>query len=223
MCPEVVQYAIYDDALEGILHLALEIFDTPFAQIAFVNQEPQFLKAYLGAAFRGIPCSDPFCVQTIAQKEPLVVADAFDDARFTDSTLVRNFGIRFYAGIALTAGGCGIGTLSVMDRIPHQPTAQQIASLEILAGQTLALFGSALKSVLLGMRQHRQFEQNCQASRESRLYRSPQVGEQSPSNQTILLIEDDADLTELAQKALERRGYGTEHAKNSAERSILSR
>ena len=64
-----------------------------------------------------------FCAHVVYDREPMIVADTFLDARFADNPLVVNEPrIRFYAGypLILDDGAC-IGSLCVFDTRPRSP------------------------------------------------------------------------------------------------------
>ena len=58
----------------------------------------------------------------------MVIRDAYEDPRFTNSPLVRGDPfIRFYIGAPLnTPAGYNIGALCAMDTVPHDPSPEQV-------------------------------------------------------------------------------------------------
>jgi CheY-like chemotaxis protein len=108
--------------------------DAPVAVIAFIDEQRVWFKAKIGLGLDEIPRDDSFCAHAILRSDVLIVPDPISDQRFVSSFLVQQLGIRFYAGMPLTTvDNCRIGTLAVMDRVPHLLTAEQIDSLQILA------------------------------------------------------------------------------------------
>jgi len=111
--------------------------DAPVAVIAFVDEQKVWFKAKIGLEVDEIPRDDSFCAHAILQSDVLIVPDPISDERFMSSFLVEEIGIRFYAGVPLitvdTVDNYPIGTLAVMDRVPHLMTAEQIDSLRFLA------------------------------------------------------------------------------------------
>ena len=77
-----------------------------------------------------IPREGSFCAHAILQPDVLIVPEPISDERFTSSFLVKQIGIQFYAGIPLVIDDAhALGTLAVMDRVPHLLTAEQRDSL----------------------------------------------------------------------------------------------
>ncbi len=81
-----------------------------------------------------------FCAHAIVHPETLVVPDTLEDHRFAFHPMVLDQpNIRFYAGAPLrVATGHTLGTLCVMDRVPHELDEKQIAALEVLSRQVVA-------------------------------------------------------------------------------------
>ncbi len=128
-----------EEALDDLTILAASICATQTALISFIDGERQWIKSRVGWQTAEIGRDASFCAYTILGSEPLVVPDARSDARFTDSFLVAERGIRFYGGAPLvTSDGYAIGTLCVMDRQPRQLDAKQLNTLQTLAHQIMA-------------------------------------------------------------------------------------
>jgi len=187
---------VFDD----LARLAALICDTPIAVIDFVDEQRAWLKAKIGLELDAIPRVQSFSAHAILQSDALIVPDPLSDERFTNSFLVTEVGIRFYAGIPLvSAKGHAVGTLAAMDRIPHLLTAEQIDSLNILARRIV-------------------HELELRGARE---VGSPQQGiHLAPSRQPsvcILLVEDNDNLRNLLQRTLEGAGFSVLAASDGTE------
>ena len=118
---------------DDIAYLAVTMCDAPVAVIAFIDEQRVWFKAKIGLELDEIPRDGSFCAYAILQSDVLIITDPLSDERFMSSFLVKQIGIQFYAGIPLiTDDAHALGTLAVMDRVPHLLTAEQIDSLQIL-------------------------------------------------------------------------------------------
>jgi PAS domain S-box-containing protein len=119
---------------DALVKLAASLCGTPIAAISLVDEERQWFPAITGLGCKETSRDVAFCAHAILQKDPLVVPDAREDARFSDNTLVTGDPwIRFYAGVPLTIGdNLPIGTLCVIDRTPRNISPEQLEQLKIL-------------------------------------------------------------------------------------------
>jgi len=189
-----------EQGFDDIAHLAALMCDTPVAVIAFVDEQRVWFKAKIGLEVDEIPRDDSFCARAIVQSDVLIVPDPISDKGFMNSFLVEKIGIRFYAGIPLiTADKYSVGTLAVMDRVPHQMTAEQIDSLQILARR------------IVGELETRRTT-NASSSH-------PRLHLVAPHRRsvTILIVEENDILRELLQRSLEGYGFSVLPAANGAE------
>ena len=189
-----------EQVFDDIARLAALICDTPIAVIEFVDEQRVWFKAKIGLELDDIPRDQSFSAHAILQSDVLIVPDPLSDERFTSSFLVKEIGIRFYAGIPLIAvKDHAVGTLAAMDRVPHLITAEQIDSLKILARRIV-------------------HELELRWTRE---VRSPQQSlHLAPSRQpsaSILLVEDNDNLRNLLQRTLEGGGFSVLSACDGAE------
>jgi len=189
-----------EQGFDDIAHLAALMCDAPVAVIAFIDERRVWFKAQIGLELDEIPRDDSFCVHAILQSDVLIVPDPISDQRFMNSFLVKQIGIRFYAGMPLTTfDNCPVGTLAVMDRVPHVMTAEQIESLQILARR---IVGELERRRTTGAPlQHQKLSLVPPHHRSA----------------TILILEDNANLRELLQRALERHGFSVLPAANATE------
>jgi CheY-like chemotaxis protein len=187
---------VFDD----IAHLAALICDTPVVVIAFVDEQSVWFKAKIGLELDEIPRDGSFCASAILQSDVLIIPDPPFDERFMNSFLVKQIGIQFYAGIPLiTDDAYPLGTLAVMDRVPHLMAAEQVDSLQILARRIMRE---------LELRQTREAQ-----SPHQRLHLAPS---RKPSA-TILLVEDTDNLRNLLHRVLEGNGFSVLPAADGAE------
>jgi CheY-like chemotaxis protein len=176
-------------AFDDIARLAALICDAPVAVIAFVDEERVWFKAKIGLDLDEIPRDGSFCAYAILQSEVLIIPDPLSEERFVSSFLVKQIGIQFYAGIPLiTDDAHALGTLAVMDRVPHLMTEEQSDSLRILARQIMHE---------PELRRTREIQ-----SPQPRIHLAP-----LPRTVTILIVEDDDILRNLLQRTLERVGF----------------
>lgn len=126
-----------EDAFDDLTRLAAHICGVPIAAVSLVDTDRQWFKSVLGLDIREAPRSTAFCAHTILQTDVFVVSDARADPRFAANPLVTGDPhIRFYAGAPLvTPEGFAVGSLCVIDRVPHSLTEDQKAALQILARQ----------------------------------------------------------------------------------------
>jgi len=189
-----------EQAFDDIAHLAALMCDVPVAVIAFIDEQRVWFKAKVGLELDEIPRDDSFCAHAILRSDVLIVPDPISDQRFVSSFLVQQMGIRFYAGIPLiTVENYPIGTLAVMDRVPHLLTAEQIDSLQILARRVVG---------------------QLETSRTTKTpLPHPKLHLVAPHRRsvTILIVQNEEILRGLLQRALEGYGFSVLPAANGAE------
>lgn len=139
------QCAVLDTSSEPrfdkIAQLTALVLDAPIAVIGFLDGSRHWFKAAFGTVERENSRAESFCTHTIEQAGVFEVTDARLDSRFSDLRVVRDAGIRAYAGVPLvTSGGQRIGTLCIFDtqlRSPLEPIEKTL--LLELAGLTMRL------------------------------------------------------------------------------------
>lgn len=132
-----------DEATDRIVRLAAAVFHAPTAFISLVDADRQWFKARRGLDLSSTPREIAFCAYAIMADELMIVPDTVEDPRFRRNPLVTGgMRVRFYAGAPLvTSRGFAIGTLCVLDRIPHPPLTapekQLLTDLAALAVEAL--------------------------------------------------------------------------------------
>ncbi|MEH1967753.1 hybrid sensor histidine kinase/response regulator [Nostoc sp.] len=134
------QYQILDtppeQAFDELAFLAAQICNTPIALINLIDANRQWFKAKVGLDLQEMPRNNGFGSICIESGEVLIIPDTLSDERFTTNPLVISdeFSVRFYAGVPLLAPtGEAIGTLCIIDRVPHQISPQQVEALQSLS------------------------------------------------------------------------------------------
>jgi CheY-like chemotaxis protein len=195
-----------EQVFDDIARLAALICDAPVAVITFIDGQRVWLKAKIGLEVDEIPRDGSFCAYAILQPDVLIVPDPLTDERFISSFLVKQIGIQFYAGIPLiTDDAHPLGTLAVMDRVPHLMTEEQKDSLRILA-----------RRIMRELELRRTTETR---SPHPRLHLAPPP----QRSVTILIVEDDGSLRNLLHRTLEGVGFSVLPAGDGAEALHLCR
>ncbi|MDZ7951263.1 GAF domain-containing protein [Nostoc sp. DedQUE09] len=132
--------SVPDRALDDLTALAADLCQTPMALVSFIGADRQLIKSKVGIALTEIRRDLTFCNYTIRQSDVFVIPDTLADPRFATNPFVINApNIRFYAGVPLiTAGGCVLGTLCVMDFEPRDLGQKQQKGLQTLSHQVVA-------------------------------------------------------------------------------------
>lgn len=149
------RYAILDTEPERefdeIVQRAARECGYPTALLTLMDADRCWFKATTGvdpahAHVRELPREQTFCNHAFRSSGIFVVPDARLDPRFARLAAVdRAGGYRAYAGVQLiTPDGFSIGTLCVLDDVPHEPTDEQRATLRAQAVHAMALLESRL-------------------------------------------------------------------------------
>lgn len=123
--------AILDTApnqhFDRIVSLCRAIFEVEVATISLVARDRQWFKAVQGMEVCETDRDLAFCNYTILEPAFFEVPDALQDARFAANTLVVGEPhIRYYAGQPLVIDGMALGTLCLIDFVPHPPLDERM-------------------------------------------------------------------------------------------------
>jgi diguanylate cyclase (GGDEF)-like protein len=130
-----------EKAYDDITDLAALICGTSIALVSLTDDGRQLFKSQHGVDAKQVPRAVPFCEQTMARPdELLVVRDVQNDDRFAGTPqTIDGMPIRFYAGAPLvTSQGETVGTLCVIDQVPRELTQEQQNALWALSRQVIA-------------------------------------------------------------------------------------
>jgi two-component system, cell cycle sensor histidine kinase and response regulator CckA len=132
------QYQILDtppeEVFDDLAFLAAQICNTPIALINLIDTNRQWFKAKVGLDVEEMPRDIGFCPICMESGEVLIISDTLADEEFARNTVVTSFAVRFYAGVPLLSPEKeAIGTLCIVDCVPHQISPQQLEALQILS------------------------------------------------------------------------------------------
>lgn len=128
------------DDLDAVVRLAAYICGTPVAAINLVDRDRQWMAAAAGMDRIEVPRDDAICPHAMLDPGVTHLPDARLDERFADNPHVLE-GLRLYASAPLiTSDGHPLGSLCVLDDEVRELTDAQLAALQDLADQTMALF-----------------------------------------------------------------------------------
>ncbi len=119
------------------------VFEVPIALITFIDRDRQFFKSQTGlpedlAKARQTARNVSVCGHVIAKNQVMVIEDLARDRRFANNPLLKERGIRFYAGVPLLApNGQPIGSLCLLDMKPRQLTEREKRLLQEYANEVM--------------------------------------------------------------------------------------
>jgi GAF domain-containing protein len=119
------------------------LFKVPIALLNLIDQDRQWFKSQTGLpadlAETGYTSRDvSICGHVVAKDDMLVVRDLRRDPRFANNPLVKERGLRFYAGVPLRGpNGFPIGSLCILDTKPREMTPQEQELLKMIAADVM--------------------------------------------------------------------------------------
>lgn len=129
-----------DITFDKIAFLAAQIFNTPIAQITFVDEDRVFFKTNISPLeATEIDRKDSFCSTAILNDSVTLFENLLEVPTFQENPFVTmQNGVRFYAGAPLkTVEGLKLGTVCVLDTKPRKVTEKQLQMLETLSSIVL--------------------------------------------------------------------------------------
>ncbi|MBA2622930.1 MAG: GAF domain-containing protein, partial [Chthoniobacterales bacterium] len=104
----------------------------------FIDRDRQWIKSATGlpqdlAQTRATSRAASVCGHVVASDQPLTVEDIARDRRFANNALLKERGVRFYAGVPLRVNHRAIGSLCLLDIKPRRLTAREQRLLEFFA------------------------------------------------------------------------------------------
>jgi signal transduction histidine kinase/CheY-like chemotaxis protein len=116
--------------------LLSDVCGCPIAALSLVDRDRLYLKSKTGMDFCELDRHGSFCEKVALSGAPVLVPNATEDPEFRDTSLVRDIGVCFYAGVPVEVfPGCAIGSLCVMGTEPCEVTPLMMETLETLASQ----------------------------------------------------------------------------------------
>jgi diguanylate cyclase (GGDEF)-like protein/PAS domain S-box-containing protein len=131
-----------EEIFDRLTRLASKILNVPIALISLIDENRQWFKSKVGIDVDQTHRDISFCGHAIHHSEPLHIADASCDPRFSDNPLVTGPPyIRFYCGVPLLSlERQSVGTLCLIDRVPRKLSELQMEILADLAHIAEELF-----------------------------------------------------------------------------------
>jgi predicted PurR-regulated permease PerM/methylmalonyl-CoA mutase cobalamin-binding subunit len=127
-----------EEIFDRITKKLARIFEVPIALITFIDRDHQWFKSQIGlpeeiAEAQQTSRELSVCGHVIANDEILVVEDLSRDRRFANNPLLRDRGLRFYAGVPLRSNNLPIGSLCILDIKPRRMSEREKRLLEVIA------------------------------------------------------------------------------------------
>jgi diguanylate cyclase (GGDEF)-like protein len=152
-----------NEQFNRLIRLGRRLLQMPICALHLVDAEQIRTLAAQGCNLTGSNRQTSFCGHTILGDDILVIQDTRHHPYFFDHPLVQGpENIRSYVGIPLRAfNGCKIGTLCLMDVVPRDIAAEDLAALRdlaLLTEQELAACQLAIIDDLTSLVNRRGFE-----------------------------------------------------------------
>ncbi|RFN58343.1 GAF domain-containing sensor histidine kinase [Marixanthomonas ophiurae] len=135
----------------NITNLAANVCNMPIAFVSLIYKTNNHLLSCYGISLDKTPRNISFCTRAIQSFDRIyMVNDIHKNEFFKNSSIVKEYKVRFYAGVPLiNPEGHALGTLCVYDHIPRKLTNVQCDTLVSLAEQIVSLLELRKKNHLL--------------------------------------------------------------------------
>lgn len=136
---QLLDSATTDEDFNRYTSMCARHFKVPIALVSLIDIDRQWFKSKVGLDAAETHRDISFCTYTVLPESPdvLVVLDANKDPRFAGTALVTGPPhVIFYAGAALWVDGQKLGSLCIIDNVPHDSfsLADQQNLMDIAAG-----------------------------------------------------------------------------------------
>jgi predicted PurR-regulated permease PerM/methylmalonyl-CoA mutase cobalamin-binding subunit len=126
-----------EEVFDRITKKLARVFEVPVALITLIDRDHQWFKSHVGlpeeiAKAQQTSRELSVCGHVIASDELLVVEDLARDRRFANNPLLKERGLRFYAGVPLRSNNLPIGSLCILDVKPRRMTEREKRLLEVI-------------------------------------------------------------------------------------------
>jgi diguanylate cyclase (GGDEF)-like protein len=122
------------EQLNSLCRIAAKLLDVPVVLISLLDESRQWFKASYGLDIESTSRDLAFCNYTVLGAGTFVVKDTKKDFRFeSNSLVVAEPFIRFYAGAPLLVGGYAIGALCALDYRPRKFSSGKLKQLTDIA------------------------------------------------------------------------------------------
>jgi GAF domain-containing protein len=127
-----------EEVFDRITKKVARLFEVPIALITLIDRDHQWFKSHVGlpddiAEAQQTSRDLSVCGHVIANDEILVVEDLARDRRFANNPLLKERGLRFYAGVPLRSNNLPIGSLCILDVKPRRMTEREKRLLEVIS------------------------------------------------------------------------------------------
>ncbi len=123
-----------DAALDDLVRLAAHALNCPVVAVCLADEDRHWVKASFGLQMHPALNNPRFHLETIRERDLVVVTDAQLDPRFVDDPAVaQGNGVRFYAGAPLRVDGHVVGTLCLSGPEPRALSSTERGVLTDLA------------------------------------------------------------------------------------------
>lgn len=120
-----------------------KVFKVPIALLTLIDKNRQWFKSQAGlpadlAEARSAPRDVSICGHVVANDEVLIVRDLARDPRFANNPWLREYGLRFYAGVPLRGpNGFPVGSLCILDTKPRDMSPHEQDRLKMIAAEVM--------------------------------------------------------------------------------------
>lgn len=197
-----------EPSFDAITKLAAQITGRPIALIGLVDAERTWFKSRLGLDAAQSPRDISFCGHAIAAPDVFEVSDAHADPQFSANPLVTGAPfVRYYAGVPLRVGGLPMGTVCVVDHVPHRLSDGErdaLRELGLLATELLERrLASRAKSQFIGHMNHEMRTPLNAVLGFGQLLQMETVPDSAAGRHARLLVEAGRHLLELIDESLD--------------------